>query len=71
MTNIYERVHTQNTSIRTNDKSELSEVYQAARDLEVQNLAERMARMLGRGSSDEFAMDVATAFLQQVKRCRR
>jgi len=71
MSDIYSRLREANKSIRTNDKSELSEVYQAARELEVQSLAERMARIFGSGHSEEFVTDVALKMVQLANKARR
>lgn len=69
--NIRDLLRTKTNSIRTSDKSELSEVYLAARELEVQQLAERMARILGSGHSEDFVTDVAVKMVDLANKARR
>lgn len=44
---------------RTQSRSDLSDVYQRARDLEVQQIAERAVSLAGRSASPDFLGEVA------------
>jgi len=60
MNDIYQRLQ----SHRTGDRSDLADSYRAARDLEVQQLAEKTIRQAGKGASPEFLKEVAVAILE-------
>jgi hypothetical protein len=62
--NLYQQLRDKSASIRSGNRSDMDDVYAAARDLEIRNLAERMGRIIGRGNSEEFVLDV----LAQVAR---
>lgn len=44
---------------RTQSRNELSDIYQRARDLEVQQIAERTISLAGRSASPDFLGEVA------------
>lgn len=44
---------------RTQSRNELSDVYQRARDLEVQQIAERTVSLAGRSASPDFLGEIA------------
>lgn len=53
---------------RTGDRSELPDVYQQARDLEVRTLANKVVTQAGRAASPQFLHEVARAIVEEANK---
>lgn len=53
---------------KTANRSELTDVYKAARDLEIQELASKVIQSAGRAASTEYLQEVALAIAEAASK---